>query len=255
MAKHKDTRSIDRRIAADVRARIMSGDLASGEKLPITTELMEHYGVSNQTIQRALNLLKAEGYLEGKSGRGVYVRDEPQRAFDTAATQHPAAMGEQYAWLTEAARQGKTGLNQILAVEEVVPPAQVRRAFGLTGDGTAILRKRLMLLDGEPAELCWSYYPLEIAAGSPLTERKKIRGGSPRLLADMGFPPREAIDQVSWRQPTEEEFLTLELPTEVPVGRTFRVVYSDEQRPVEASILIKAGHKYALLYRISVPTG
>ncbi|EHK88712.1 GntR family transcriptional regulator [Saccharomonospora azurea SZMC 14600] len=34
--------------------------------------------------------------------------------------------------------------------------------------------------------------------------------------------------------------------------RQLRVIYSDNERPVEASVLIKGGHLYELLYRQTV---
>lgn len=36
--------------------------------------------------------------------------------------------------------------------------------------------------------------------------------------------------------------------------RQLRVVYSDDERPVEASVLIKGAHFYELLYRQNVAT-
>ena len=50
--------------------------------------------------------------------------------------------------------------------------------------------------------------------------------------------------------PTTEEVEILDLPN-VPVIRQFRVIYSDSERPVEASVLVKGGHLYELLYRQS----
>jgi len=38
------------------------------------------------------------------------------------------------------------------------------------------------------------------------------------------------------------------------VIRQLRVVYSDDERPVEASVLIKGAHLYELLYRQTVAT-
>lgn len=252
MAKHKDTRPTHHRIAAQIRAQIMSGDIAPGAQLPITDDLIKQFKVSNQTIQRALALLKDEGFVVGRSGRGVFVSDTPLQAFDSVATMPPSKDGEPYVWISEAKKQGKVGVNKILEVGEVEPPAEVRAVFGLGPGGTAAMRYRLMLLDDEPAELVWSYYPMELAHGTALLERKRIKGGSPTLLADLGYPPREMVDSVLTRPPTEEEFLGLELPTEVPVLRTFRVVYSDDHRPIEATIMIKAGHLHELLYRVTL---
>lgn len=250
MARHKDPRGHHQRIAAALRARIMSGDLVAGEQLPITQALMDEFGVANQTVQRALQILKDEGFVVGRSGRGVYVRDISQLAIDSVATMWPSSPGAPYVWISEAKKLGKTGTNQILAVAEVEPPIQAREALGLQAGQTAAMRQRLLLLDEEPAELVWSYYPMDLAAGTALLEHKRIKGGSPTLLADLGYPPREMVDRVTVRPPTEEEFVLLELPAEVPVLRAFRVVYSNDGKPIEATVMVKAGHLHELLYRV-----
>jgi GntR family transcriptional regulator len=102
-------------------------------------------------------------------------------------------------------------------------------------------------------ELSWSYYPTEIAARSPLAARTKISGGAPQALATLGYPQRDFIDRLSARAPTTEELETLELPDDVPVIRQFRIIYSDERRPVEASVLVKGAHFYELLYHQTIP--
>lgn len=50
------------------------------------------------------------------------------------------------------------------------------------------------------------------------------------------------------RVPTQEQHAALRLPTGLPVPRTLRVVPDDAGRPVEAGILVKAGHLCALEY-------
>jgi GntR family transcriptional regulator len=68
------------------------------------------------------------------------------------------------------------------------------------------------------------------------------------VLAELGYPQRYFVDAVSARMPTTEEVDLLALP-DVPVIRQFRVVYSDDHRPVEVSVLVKGSHLYELLYR------
>ena len=97
-----------------------------------------------------------------------------------------------------------------------------------------------------------SYYPAEIATNSKLAEPGKIRGGAPQELANLGFPQRAFVDRISARSPTVEEAETLDLPTGTPVIRQLRVIYSDNNRPDEASVLIKGAHRYELLYRQAV---
>ncbi len=142
---------------------------------------------------------------------------------------------------------------RLLDVTEVRPPAEIPEALNFTDNGTAILRKQLLLHDGDPVELSWSYYPAEIAAHSPLAARTKIRGGAPQALATLGYPQRDFVDRLSARLPTTEELETLKLPDDVPVIRQFRIIYSDEHRPVEASILVKGAHLYELLYHQTIP--
>ncbi|MFF7753705.1 hypothetical protein ACFZCP_31750 [Streptomyces sp. NPDC007971] len=44
---------------------------------------------------------------------------------------------------------------------------------------------------------------------------------------------------------------SLSLPSDPPVLRTLRVVYSDDDRPVEATVMVKAGHLYELQYEFT----
>lgn len=252
MGEHKDTRPAAERIAAHLRTMILSGDMVPGEQLPVTGKLIEQYGTSNVTIQRALNILKNEGYLEGQKGRGVYVRSRAPQTIVPASYMAPSTDGEPYRWVAEAAKRSQRGGSKILEVSEVQPPARVARALGLLEGGLAVMRHRVMLLDDEPVELARSYYPPEVALGTRLADRRKIPGGSPTLLAEMGLRPCEQADEIVARPATTEEYVALELPGDVPVLETFRVVYSEGRRPVEVSVLVKGCHLYKLGYHLPI---
>ncbi len=228
----------------------MSGDLAAGSKLPSTHQLMNAHGVTNQTIQRALAVLKREGYLVGRAGSGVYVRERRQQTVRPADFITPAGDGEPYRWVATAGERGQRGQSRIIDVAEVRPPEEIADGLELPPDGLAVLRHQLLLLDDEPAELVWSYYPSVIAHDTPLTQRRRVTGGTPRLLAELGMPPREVIDRVTARLPTNEEFVALDLPDDVPILRQMRVVYTDGRRPIEATIGVKASHLYELEYHV-----
>lgn len=62
-------------IAADITARIKSGEYKPGEKLPSYTQLSELYSVSFSTAARAVALLRDRGLVVGAPGRGVYVKE------------------------------------------------------------------------------------------------------------------------------------------------------------------------------------
>ncbi|MEU0695740.1 GntR family transcriptional regulator [Streptomyces niveus] len=246
-----DRRALHERIAADLRDEIMSGDLAPGGKVPSTVQLKARFDASSATVQKALQLLKEEGLVVGRAGAAVTVRDHRQRTMRPAAYMAPAKFGEPYRWLTEAAKHGTRAEIRLLEVSEVVPPADVAACLGIEDGGTAVRRRQILSIDDEPAELVASYYPSAIAHGTPITERRKIQGGTPVLLADLGFPPRLSVDRVSARVPTQEQSTALRLPGNLPVLRTLRVVYTDHERPIEATVMVKAGHLYELQYEFS----
>jgi GntR family transcriptional regulator / MocR family aminotransferase len=57
----------------ELRSAILSGNLRPGSRLPATRDLAAQYGLSRPTIVTAFDLLRAEGYVEGKVGSGTYV--------------------------------------------------------------------------------------------------------------------------------------------------------------------------------------
>lgn len=68
--------SLQRRLYESVRERILSGALASGERLPSSRELADALGVSRVTVIAAFDRLVAEGYVEARRGAGSFVRSE-----------------------------------------------------------------------------------------------------------------------------------------------------------------------------------
>ncbi|MCM0647624.1 trehalose operon repressor [Clostridium swellfunianum] len=59
----------------DFVGRIETGYLEANSKLPSESELMEGYGVSRDTVRKALNLLEQKGYIQKLQGKGSFVLD------------------------------------------------------------------------------------------------------------------------------------------------------------------------------------
>lgn len=57
----------------ELRSAILDGRLKRGTRLPSTRELGRGYGVSRGLVVSVFEQLQAEGYLDGKVGRGTYV--------------------------------------------------------------------------------------------------------------------------------------------------------------------------------------
>jgi GntR family transcriptional regulator/MocR family aminotransferase len=67
------TAPLHRQLYGSVRAAILDRRIRPGRRLPSSRALAEDLGVSRNTVLAAFDQLRAEGYLEGKSGSGTYV--------------------------------------------------------------------------------------------------------------------------------------------------------------------------------------
>ena len=75
--------SYRRRILADIRARIASGEWLPGAQLPSTRELVAYYRhvygtsrLATSTVRHAVSVLIETGELRGQQGLGVFVAEE-----------------------------------------------------------------------------------------------------------------------------------------------------------------------------------
>src|SRR5271165_4855507 len=66
-------------VAAEIRRAILDGEARPGERLPPAKDLAAELGVNSNTVLRALRLLRDEGLLEFRRGRGVTVAGTPER--------------------------------------------------------------------------------------------------------------------------------------------------------------------------------
>lgn len=66
-------------VAAQIRRAIADGEAKAGERLPPARDMAAVMGVNTNTVLRALRLLRDEGLLELRQGRGIRVSGTPER--------------------------------------------------------------------------------------------------------------------------------------------------------------------------------
>src|SRR5690348_17782941 len=66
-------------VAAEIRRAIASGEAKPGERLPPAKDLAAVLDVNTNTVLRALRVLRDEGLLEFRRGRGISVAGTPER--------------------------------------------------------------------------------------------------------------------------------------------------------------------------------
>lgn len=140
------------------------------------------------------------------------------------------------AWAADAARQHKVGTQRLLAVETGPPASDVRDALRLPPGEDVVVRRRLILADGQPVEIAASYYPARLAAGTSLAENKKIRGGAVRVLTESGHPLDESVERVTAELPTSEDAALLEVGEHEPLIVMRRVSAPVGGEPVEYAV-------------------
>ncbi len=67
-------------VAAEIRRAIAKGEAGPGDRLPLAKDLAAVLGVNKNTVLRALHILREEGLLEFRRGRGITVAGTPERS-------------------------------------------------------------------------------------------------------------------------------------------------------------------------------
>src|SRR4029077_1951552 len=74
-----DPLNLHEQVAAEIRRAIADGQAKPGERLPPACDLAAELGVNTNTVLRALRVLRDEGLLEFRRGRGITVAGTPER--------------------------------------------------------------------------------------------------------------------------------------------------------------------------------
>ena len=83
-----------RQIAGQLRSLILSGEFSVGARLPAERDLARQLGVSRPSVREALIAMEVEGWVEVRTGSGVYVLDRSSQAATAAASQPQIAPDE-----------------------------------------------------------------------------------------------------------------------------------------------------------------
>jgi GntR family transcriptional regulator len=88
-------------VAAEIRRAIADGEVAPGERLPPAKDLAAVLEVNTNTVFRALRLLRDEGLLEFRRGRGISVAGSPSRGLIISMTREFLQAARQHGYRKE----------------------------------------------------------------------------------------------------------------------------------------------------------
>jgi GntR family transcriptional regulator len=238
-----DARPIQWVISDDIREKIEAGELPPGEKLPTYKALARQYGCSEAPVRQAVTLLRNQGLVVSRQGKGTYVRDRaPVQRHSASRYRRSLWQGGQAVLEAEAAQQGLTAGQVITFIGQTPAPPRVAERLGVAPGTPVFARRRITSVNGRPNQLADSYYPLDVAERVPaLTREHTGPGGGFARIEDAGIILAGGNERSFPRMPTGPEARTLKLPPGTPVMDLIRTMRDRDGRAVEVMRAVIAG--------------
>lgn len=223
-----------RRIADEVRSRVLSGEYVAGRVLPSEAVLSHEFAVSRVTVRKALEQLREEGLVDSRQGFGWFVAGETVR--------QPLA---RLATIEDQMRDsGAVPERRILEFAFERAPRDVAQALGVT----QVLRvRRVNLADGEPFAIVTVWCPAELA--EHLSRADVERSPFYELL---DVPLSGATQTIGADAASGEEAELLRVPVGSPVLRCLRTTASSDGRTVLFSRHVFPAHRTEFV--VDLPT-
>ncbi|MCK1813284.1 GntR family transcriptional regulator [Streptomyces sp. XM4011] len=246
-----------KQVANDLRAEILRGEYAPGDKLPSENQLAGRFGHTRVTVRKGLEVLKSEGLTVSHQGKGVFVRERPHVNLRQTGTKYRERRATGVAnFNAEAAAQGRKANQVIREVVEAAAPPEIAERLGIEAGAPMVARRLLFLVDGQPMQLVDACYDAQLARGTRLAEATKIRGGANAYIEDPEGPIARRIVQfvedLDVRMPLPAEAEQLEIPSGVPVARVIRTAYDPSGSPLEVLDSIVPCDRHIFRYVIDV---
>jgi GntR family transcriptional regulator len=249
-------RPLSLQLADLLRDEIRRGVRAPGSQLPTESDFQNEYGVSRTTVRNALRVLSSEGLVVSRKGYGSYVRNRPPLRRVSSSHRHAShrASGKPI-FDTEAVAQGQVPSRQMLEVGRTQAPADLADWLQVARGDEVVLRRRLQLLDGEPVVLSASYFPLWVAAGSPLELPGALPEGPDGVIERLGHRFVSGIEVFRARMPFPEEARLLRLGPGTPVVRMIHVDHDDQGRTLQVADDLYVGDRHEFAFEWAEPEG
>jgi len=242
------------RVAEELRARIESGELPPGTRLPSVAEISAQYGGSNSIATGAYKVLVDDGLVVSRHGAGHYVRS--QETPELLVRQH-RRRSEDSPFAEGAAKQGAVGTWRHESTTEQATDAVAAR-LGVTPGAAVMHTSYTYLADEQPVQLAESWEPLEVTGSSlvALPEVGPYAGvGVAARMRVLSIEVGDPVERVRARLATRAEAQGLGMTPPGPVLAIERTYYDQATgRAVETADIVMRGDRWVSVYG-QPPTG
>ncbi|WP_433892189.1 GntR family transcriptional regulator [Streptomyces sp. CA-111067] len=238
------------RVADDLRRKILEGQLPPHARLPSQARIRTEYGVSDTVALEARKVLMAEGFVEGRSGSGTYVRERPRQRRIIRSGYLPTAPSP---FRQEQADEGVKGTWESRSIQDTASVDVAARLRIEPGD--KVMRTHyLFRSESEPALLSTSWEPLALTGRTPvlLPEEGPVGGqGVVARMAAIDVRVDHLTEEVGARPGLAEETAALGgVPGHMVIE--IRRTHYASGRPVETADVVIPAEKYRAVYDLPV---
>lgn len=241
-----------RKLAAEIRDAITSGEYPAGYRLPTIAEIAAERSMGQATVAAAIQLLAAEGVVHAAPVTGIVVLDQrPVRITLNRYAEVLQPGGQLGPWETACQQAGIPGRMALIEVEPAVAAeADVASLLDLPIGKHRITRRSRHAMLGDPervAQLQTASYPARLVKGTPLVRSEKITGGVYGALAAAGIHPATTAETVRARPASDDEAAELRIRGGT-VLTIERVTRDAAGRPVELLQIVADPARTTLVY-------
>lgn len=216
-------------VAQKVTAKYIA-DAAPHSALPTERELQAEFGVSRDTVRRALRDLSDRGLVYNVQGSGTFV------AAQRVLVKRPALR-----FFTEDMRaRGHRPQSLTLSCHLVDAPPLVQRDLGLAPGDQVIEIRRLRKADGSPIAFEVAHFIPEAFSHLEVDGYSSLEA---QLTAN-GYRIQSALQRIAATNLTKEEAHTLQVPQGAAALRVERVGYTGRGLAVESTQTLYRGDRY-----------
>ena len=220
-------------VAESIRNKIAQNVYRQDEPIPTEIQLQEEYGVSRETVRKAVNDLVAEGLVEKVRGKGTYV----------AGPKIVHRIGRIYGSAEEIIARGMIPETKFLEKTEFSPPESMRTEMGLNPSDLVVKVRRLRYANNKPVAILTSYLSADIVPG--LAETEFVNGSLYKTLEDVyHLVLYEADEVIEAASVGEQDADQLEIKENSPVLVVKRLTYLDDMRVIEKLIALYRSDAY-----------
>lgn len=227
-----------------LRKRILEGEFGTGGRLPSLRMFASQYETTQETMNKAIQRLQAEGLLSSLGRQGVFVHMPRARI--------PGLVPRFDLHLKEL---GLEPVETNIEKPDVVPaPDEVAKAFGIAAGSPVVHRLRRQGTTTAHYRLAENYYPMSLVNDYILKEMQKDERFDALLAIKEahGKVVQHTHEDVIARLPNQKEQDLLKLVRGTPILEVRRTNYAEDNTVIMYNCIIFVASYFVLSYDYDV---